>query len=202
VIAGTLYQVFQWGYIRFQIEVANYNAIYGSFAALPLFFIWLQLSWYIVLFGAEICFAHQNVETFEYEEDCLNASSALKRLLSLRIVHLLVARFTGGEDPPDAWEISHELEIPIRLVHQLLYDLTASDLVSEVCVEGRTLMGFQPARDSEILTVKYVIDALERRGSQSVPVAPSEELQRLTEALAAFSDLLEKSPANRKLKDI
>ncbi|MBN1105958.1 MAG: YihY family inner membrane protein [Deltaproteobacteria bacterium] len=202
VIAGTLYQLFQWGYIRFQIGVANYNAIYGSFAALPLFFVWLQVSWYIVLFGAEICFAHQNVETFEYEEDCLNASSALKRLLSLRVLHLLIFRFTEGQDPMDARQISHELEIPIRLVHQILFELIAANLVSEVRVDDRKAAGFQPARDPEVLTVKYVIDALERKGSDSVPVAPSEELQRLTQTLAAFSDLLEKSPANRKLKDI
>ena len=202
VIAGTVYQVFQWGYIQFQIGVANYNAIYGSFAALPLFFVWLQLSWYIVLFGAEICFAHQNVETFEYEEDCLNASSALKRLLSLRILHVLVTRFTAEQDPLDARQISHELEIPIRLVHQILFDLTASNLISEVRADDQKVTGFQPARDPEVITVKYVIDALERKGSDSVPVAPSEELQRLTETLAVFSDLLEKSPANRKLKDI
>ncbi|MEW6663651.1 MAG: YhjD/YihY/BrkB family envelope integrity protein [Thermodesulfobacteriota bacterium] len=202
VIAGTLYQVFQWGYIQFQIGVANYNAIYGSFAALPLFFVWLQVSWYIVLFGAEICFAHQNVETFEYEEDCLNASSALRRLLSLRVLHLLVARFAAGKAAPDAMQISRHLEIPIRLVHQILFDLTAAGVVSEVRAGDGKVVGFQPARDPEVLTVKYVIDALERKGSDSVPVAPSEELQKLSEILEAFGELVEKSPANRKLKDI
>ncbi len=60
-LAGTIYQAFQWAYINFQILVSGYNAVYGSFAALPLFFIWVQLSWLIVLFGAEISFAHQNV---------------------------------------------------------------------------------------------------------------------------------------------
>ena len=202
IVAGTLYQLFQWGYIKFQIGVSNYNAIYGSFAALPLFFVWLQLSWLIVLFGAEICFAHQNLETFEYEEECLNVSSSLKRLLALQTLHLMLVRFARGEHPVNARRISHELEIPIRLVHQILYELTASELVSEVKVKDEKVVGFQPARDPEILTVKYAMDALEKRGSESVPVAPTEEFQKLTEIMTTFSDLIEKSPANKKLKDI
>jgi membrane protein len=92
-MAGTLYQIFQIGYINFQIGVARYNAIYGSFAALPLFLVWLQVSWIIVLLGAELSFAHQNVDTYEFEPDCQKMSRAFKRVLTLRIVHLLVKAF-------------------------------------------------------------------------------------------------------------
>ncbi|MFA7001144.1 MAG: YihY/virulence factor BrkB family protein [Candidatus Omnitrophota bacterium] len=67
VVAGTIYQFVQWVYIHFQIGVSNAGAIYGSFAALPLFLIWLQLSWRIILYGAELAFAHQNEQTFEFE---------------------------------------------------------------------------------------------------------------------------------------
>ncbi|MDP2604813.1 MAG: YihY/virulence factor BrkB family protein [Deltaproteobacteria bacterium] len=72
IFAGTVYQVAQYAYIEFQVGVSKYGAIYGSFAALPLFLVWLQVSWLIVLFGAEVSFAHQNVETYEFEPDCLN----------------------------------------------------------------------------------------------------------------------------------
>ncbi|MDY6973367.1 MAG: YihY/virulence factor BrkB family protein, partial [Thermodesulfobacteriota bacterium] len=65
IIAGAVFVSVQWGYINFQIVIAKYNAIYGSFAAIPLFLIWLQLSWLIVLFGAEISFAIQDVGTYE-----------------------------------------------------------------------------------------------------------------------------------------
>ena len=65
VVAGTFYQIAQGAYISFQIGAAKYNAIYGSFAALPLFLMWLQISWWIVLFGAELSFANQNVDTYE-----------------------------------------------------------------------------------------------------------------------------------------
>ena len=61
IIAGTIFQIVQWAYISFQVGTARYNAIYGSFAALPLFLLWVQISWWVVLFGAELSFANQNV---------------------------------------------------------------------------------------------------------------------------------------------
>lgn len=202
IIAGTMYHLFQWGYINLQIGVAKYNALYGSFAALPLFFVWLQISWLIVLFGAEISFAHQNVETYEFEKDCLTVSYSFKRLLSLRISHLLVHRFAGGEKPCDARGISHTLEIPIRLVNQILFELVAAGVASEVRVDQDKAIAYEPARDPDRMTIKYVIDAMEKRGSNNIPVAPTEELQALSESLKSFSELVENSGANRLLKEI
>jgi membrane protein len=201
VIAGTLYHLFQWGYIHLQIGVAKYNAIYGSFAAMPLFFIWMQLSWLIVLFGAEIAFAHQNVETYEFEQDCLTVSYSFKRLLSLLVLHRLVRNFLGGVKPWDAAQIAHELEIPSRLVNQILHELGASGLVSEVKVE-ETKTGYEPAQDPEGMTVKSVIDTLEDFGSHDIPVARRDSIDKLCESLEAFDELVRNSEANRKLKDL
>lgn len=67
IIGGTIYQCVQWAYIHFQIGVSNYGAIYGSFAALPLFLMWMHISWLIVLLGAEI--AYQIGAKKEEEED-------------------------------------------------------------------------------------------------------------------------------------
>jgi membrane protein len=93
VIAGTIYQIAQWGYITFQVGVAKYNAIYGSFAALPLFLIWIQLSWLVVLFGAEISFAYQYVDTYEFDPDSRRISTAFRKLLSLRFHGLSYPNF-------------------------------------------------------------------------------------------------------------
>ncbi|MFH1349592.1 MAG: YhjD/YihY/BrkB family envelope integrity protein [Pseudomonadota bacterium] len=202
IIAGTAYQIFQWGYINFQIHVTKYNAIYGSFAALPLFFIWLQLSWLIVLFGAEISLAHQNVDTYEFEHDSLTVSHSFKRLLSLRVVHLLVSHFSNGEKAWTATQIANKLELPIRLLHLILYELVSSGIVSEVKGEGDKEVAYQPGRDPDNMTIKYVIDALENYGSENIPIAKTEEMQRLQERLKDFSDLVEQSPANKRLKEI
>jgi membrane protein len=201
-VAGSIYHVFQWGYITFQIGVAKYNAIYGSFTAIPLFMIWLQVSWLIVLFGAELSFADQNVDTFEYEPDCLRVSYAFKRLLSLRIVHLLVKDFSDGKGALDETQIAQKLETPIRLVRQILHELMESDVISQIKRNDEKLGGFQPARNIETLTIKDVLDALEQCGSDNIPVAESEELKKLSDSLKTFEDLVARSPANMRLEDI
>lgn len=202
IVAGSIYALVQWGYVTFQIGVAKYNAIYGSFAALPLFLAWLQLSWLIVLFGAEISFSHQNVDTYEFEPDCLRVSMSFKKLLALRITHLLVKNFSAGNPPPTAAMITQALEVPIRLVRQLLFELTESGVVSAVVTEDGENPAYQPGRDSDSLTIQYVIDALEKRGVDTIPTAETEELQALSECLQAFNDSLVRSPANKLLKSI
>ena len=97
IITGTLFQLLQWGYVSFQVQITSRYAIYGSFAALPLFLLWLQFSWLIVLFGAEISFAHQNAEAYEFEPDCLSVSRSFKNRLSLFIAHRTVKKFINGE---------------------------------------------------------------------------------------------------------
>lgn len=202
IIAGTLFQLFQWAYIVFQIGVAKYSAIYGAFAAIPLFLVWLQFSWLIVLFGAEISFAHQNVHTYEFEPDCLHVSHSFKRLLSLRVVHLLVKDFTNGRRWSGEAEISKKLEIPIRLTRQILYELVGAGIISPVKTNDDKTSAYQPALNPEKITIKYVIDALEQHGTDNLPVAQTEDLERISESLKAFDEETKKSPANLRFIDI
>ncbi|MBN3038464.1 MAG: YihY family inner membrane protein [Candidatus Omnitrophica bacterium] len=202
IFAGTVYQIVQWAYINFQVGVAKYNAIYGSFAALPLFLMWLQISWLIVLFGAEVSFAHQNVDTYEFEPDCLKVSNSFKKLLALRITHLLVSNFSKGDKPLTDTQISHVLDIPIRLVRQVIFELLESGIISEANGHLYRQLAYQPARDPARLTIKYVIDALDKHGSDTIPVAQSEETEKLSQSLNDFDQALEKLPANKTLKDI
>lgn len=65
IAAGSVFLLFQWGYIYLQRWMSSYNAIYGSFAALPLFLLWLQISWQILLVGGELAYAHQHIEIFD-----------------------------------------------------------------------------------------------------------------------------------------
>jgi len=202
IVGGTIYQIAQWVYITFQIGVAKYNAIYGSFAALPLFLIWLQVSWLVVLLGAEICFAHQNVDTYEFEPDSFQISAYFKSLLSLGVAHLVIKRFTRGEKPLTAAQISHALEIPVRLVRQILYELVGSGVLSATTTGAYKEMAYQPARDVNGLTVGRVIEALSKRGADTLPVPHTQEIKALSESLEALREDLRKSPANKRLKDI
>jgi len=202
VIAGTIYQIAQWAYITFQVGMARYNAIYGSFAALPLFLIWIQLSWMIVLLGAEISFAHQYANTYDFEPDRRFISPAFKKLLSLQISCLIISKFLKAEPPLSAINISKTLEIPIRLTQQILYELVEAGILSDTEDKINEKVSYQPARDINTITINSVIEALEQKGVDNIPVAQTAELRHLSESLKTLNDEIEKSPANRLLKDI
>ncbi|MBW1748898.1 MAG: YihY/virulence factor BrkB family protein [Deltaproteobacteria bacterium] len=150
IIAGTIFQAAQLAYILFQVGVAKYNAIYGSFAALPLFLIWMQLSWLIVLFGAEISFSYQYVDTYEFEPDLRQISPAFKRLLTLQVANRVISTFSKGKMPLTASNLSQALEIPIRLVQQLLDELVESEIFSITEIKENEKLAYQPARASRL----------------------------------------------------
>ncbi|MBF0522262.1 MAG: YihY/virulence factor BrkB family protein [Candidatus Omnitrophica bacterium] len=202
VVAGTIYQILQIVYIKFQVGVASANAIYGSFAALPLFLIWLQLSWRVVLFGTEVAFAHQNVDTYEFEHDCLNVSYAFKRLLTLHVASVVVKRFAVGEPALTESQISDELDIPIRLVRDILFELSEAGIISKLMDSTDKQAAYQPARDINDLTICFVNDALDKKGVGDIPVAQTAELVKLSESLQNFETQIENSMDNRLLKDI
>ncbi len=206
VVAGTIFQLVQWAYITFQIGVSKYGAIYGSFAALPLFLVWLQTSWLIVLFGAELSFATQNVETYEFEPDCLNVKPSFRKLLALLITHLCVKEFSTREEPPTSRFISDELDIPIRLCNMLISELVDCKVLCEVAGDensgNSSKVGYVPGMDICELTVSRVLESLELNGSDNIPVKDSEEFHRLRESLERFREIIENSEANMALKDI
>jgi len=202
IVAGVLYQVVQWIYIRFQVGVSSAGAIYGSFAALPLFLIWLQMSWRIVLYGAELAFSHQNEQTFEFEQDCLSASYEIRKLLSLRIAQVCVSRFTAGLPPLSAEEIAAELEMPVRLTRDLIFRLTEANILTTSQGESDRDRRYQPARDVGDMTVGFVIEQMEKSGTNNVPAAETPELEKLRGSLLAFERALQKLPENKLLKNL
>jgi len=203
IIAGTLYKIVQFGYIHFQVGVSKYNAIYGSFAALPLFLVWLQISWLIVLFGSEIAFAHHNEETYEFEADAKEASPGFRKLLSLRVAHLCFKRFSEAKGPWTAADIANTLEAPVRLVRHVLGDLVKANILSETHAEAddRTRQ-YQPARSVDHMTVKDVLDSLDHAGLNDLPHMESKELEKIRECLLEMDKDLEKSKSNPILKDL
>lgn len=202
IIAGTIYQIVQWAYIAFQVGVSKYGAIYGSFAALPLFLVWLQISWLVVLLGAEISFAEQNVDTYEFEADSLKVSYSFKKLLALNLTHICVKVFHEGGTPPTAAQLSHDLEIPIRLVHQVIFELTEAGVLSEVKINGSTEVAYHPSRDIEDLTIQNVIDRMDRRGIDTIPIAETKTAQMFRDAMVQFHDTVAASSTNVLLKNI
>ena len=160
IIAGCAFQFFQLVYISGQIWVSKYNAIYGSFAALPLLLLWLQLSWLICLFGAELSYASQNVKKFSFERDSKNISRRYKDFLTLLIASLIIKRFANGEKPYTADELSDSYRIPIRVTTQILYMLTELKIITEVVVgNDDRVIHYQPAMDINQISVSLLLSA-------------------------------------------
>jgi membrane protein len=202
VAAGTIAQIIQWIYIKFQIGVASYGAIYGSFAALPLFLGMLQTSWMIVLFGAEIAHANEHYETFGFHPDYSRLSVSSKRVLMLRIFHLLTKKFSLGEKPLSACQIAQALEIPVRLVRQFLHELIDVGLVVETATGAKGGVSFQPGRTIENITVKIALDEYEKLGTTKIPDYQSDEWQKILGHMKDISETIEKSPANVRVQEI
>ena len=201
VVAGTIYQITQWAFITFQVGASSYNAIYGSFSALPLFLVWLQISWFIVLFGAEISFAFQNVETYEFELESKNISVSHKRILSLNIVYMIIKNFEKGDKPLTALIIAERLEMPIRLARQILFEFVDCNLLSKIISEDDKESSYQPAKDIQYYSINYVVEILDKRGSE-ITILQSEELETISNKLKIFSEMIFNSSENILIKDI
>jgi len=202
IVAGTIFQIVQWLYIYFQIGVSRYNAVYGGFAALPLFLIWLNISWVIVLFGAEISFSMQNVQKYEFESDSKNISYNHKRIVSLLISNLIVKNFEEGGKPLSAPQISSALKIPIRIIREILYLLVESEVVTEIQSDKTKERSYQPSIDINKITIDYILKKIENFGSAQITVDQSNQYQLISKKLNNFNELISKSPDNVLLKNI
>ncbi len=203
IISGTVYQIVQEGYIFLQVLLfTKYNSIYGGLAVLPLFLVWLQLSWLIVLFGAEISFAHQNLESYEYEPHALDISYNLKKQLTVQITMMIVKAYQQEQKPPTDIELAHQSGIPVRQVRDILFHLLDSGVVAKNGDSISGEAGYLPAIPSEKLTIQYVLEKTESHGKCEFPMPDTDEFRRLSASFKSLEDTMRQSPDNKLLKEI
>jgi membrane protein len=201
-IAGTMFQLWQWAYIYFQGMLSGYGAIYGSFAALPLFLIWLQTSWLVVLFGAEVAFANQNVEHYQAESESFNISLHMKRTMTMMVLKEVVLNFKQGTSPETAEQLANKLDFPVRLVRDILYELQDISIVSETITKNVKENAYQPAQDIDKLTIGYVIDQLDKRGQDNLHTGNNKDLERMTKVMDNFMTELQHSKSNKLVYEL
>lgn len=166
IIAGTAFQFFQNIYIAGQVYLSRYDLVYGSFAALPLLLLWLQISCLIVLLGAEISYASQNSQNYDYEGDTKNISTRYKNFLILFIAYIIIKRFETNDPPLEDGEIASTYKLPIRLVNAMLTELTDTKILTEILDEDKRTKSYQPAMDINQITVKLLFDRLDSNGAE------------------------------------
>jgi len=202
LVAALLFELLQWAYVSSQIGVAQYNKIYGSFAALPLFLVWVQYSWFVVLFGAELTFAHQNVDHYELESDINNISDRYKRVIALMIANLVVKNFNEGKSALTAIEIAHKLDLPVRLARVIINEFTETGVFNEVKMSNDKEIGYQPGISDSKLTVKFIIDKLDERGVNELPIESGKELEIVNRLMKDMDEVLNTTKGNMLVKDL
>ena len=202
VLTTVLFELLGWGYVKFQIGASRLSAIYGGFAALPLFLIWVQYTWYIVLFGAQLAFANQNAEKYELAEDINNLSLRYRRSIALLITNLIAKRFYHGEKSLEANEIAEELDLPNRLARSMINEFVECDVLVEVRGENEDEIFYQPAVTESKFTVRYLFDRLDKRGVNSLPIDESETFIKTNEFMHKIENLMDSTVGNTKIKDV
>jgi membrane protein len=202
IVAGSLFQLTQGIYINAQVVVAKYNAIYGSFAALPLFLVWLQLSWMVVLLGAQIAHVVQFPGQGATGDDLRNSRREDKKRCALSILRWIIQRFGEALPPPTAEQTAQHLALPYALVEQMITHLRQCGLISAVSVDGSDDPAYQPAKDIHTIRIAPALEALESVGRPMGPPRPCPEWEAVTRALEAIQNDILRSPTNVLVKDI
>ena len=202
IIAGVVLVFVQIFYTYGQSALSRYNAVYGGFAAVPLLFIWLNVCWQIVMFGAELSFGYQNVERYKYERLSSGVSYDYRKKIMLLIMHRIACSFTRGEEQLDSEQLGGILNIPVRIVRDTLYDLEQAGLLISVEDEKNRTVRYYPAKDVSGMRVYDVIRAVESHGVSHFDLTEYEELQSVNKLFAKWESELEHSGNNILLLDI
>lgn len=202
VTTGTIFLFVQFLYINGQISLSKYNAVYGSFAAIPLLLFWLQMSWLIVLYGAELCYVSQNLENFSFEHDTKYISRRYRDYLMIVILRIIIDRFCNSQSPLSANEISTQYNIPIRLVHDHLKLLVDVNLLSEIYVDLHADRRYQPAMDVNKMTLQLVFERVDKFGSENFKIAKNEAFRHIWENLQSLQRIVADNSSKILIKDL
>ena len=164
IIGGTLWQFCQWAYIHYQFGSSTYGAIYGALSQLPMLLIWIFVSWIILLLGAEIAFAHQNLARFRLKQRWQAQPTVNKSYWGLQLLLLVGQRFEAGLSPPTIMELAEELEVPADETRALLDVMQNIGALKATGENGHEVL---PARDMRHLMVFDLVEGLEQR--ESIP---------------------------------
>ena len=203
IVAGTIFLLFQWGYVYLQKSMTSYNAIYGSFAALPLFLLWVQVSWQILLIGGELSFAFQNITRFGEEHEWQRISYDQRRKVMLASMLIIVRRFREEGGAMSGAEISKILNLPTRIINDVLFQLTRSgQLIDARPNEDAREAAYAPAYDISRMTLYGVLAAVENHGDNPLQFEEGSDLKRVEEVLEGIKSDSLASARNIPLIDL
>ncbi|MCB0330276.1 MAG: YihY/virulence factor BrkB family protein, partial [Bdellovibrionales bacterium] len=160
---GVLFLLSQWLYLQLQFALSSYGAIYGSFAALPLFLIWLQAAWTLILFGAELSRAFELRDEYEFESKAQELSISALFESAARVAEALQTRLKNGEALPNSEELAKDVSLPKRIIRTTCQELTQAGVLTQTD-EGLWV----PIVSTDRLCGESVVEILKHAG-ESLP---------------------------------
>lgn len=149
--------------VRVGVGVTRLSQIYGTFAYIPIFLFWLQMSWTILLFGAELAFAIQNRDTYAEEQAAVRASMVSKLWVAYSLMQEAVRVFQGSEAAVKTADYARQNNIPIRLMNEVIEVMSRARLLGSVATEGQD--GYALLQAPEHVTAKKIYDLMITDGS-------------------------------------
>lgn len=201
-IAASLYEILQWLYLFFQIGVSKYGAIYGSFAALPLFLIWLQLSWVVILFGVEITYSLQHQKKYEFWRFNSKMSLNTQMTLCIWVLCHIAKRMLQRKDPFSKRRLSKELNIPFGSIDKIINTLVSINYVSEIKRKRKRDIVIQLNISPEDLTILQIVEDINSRGYNTIPFETDDVNKKIQMLISKFYMDAKQSSLNCKLKDL
>lgn len=202
-VASFAFIVFQAVYVYIQNGVSAYNIIYGSFAALPLFLLWVQISWQIVLLGAELSFSYQNIDSYLQERDAEDVSYDNRRKIMLASLLTVIKNFAQEKGGLTSEEVAKELKVPIRIVRDVLFDMDNAGLVMAAkSAESDKINIYLPAKDIHTITFYGALRAVEEYGVEIDERSDNLELDKIAEILDDIKDNVARSKENMPLMEL
>jgi membrane protein len=176
VFLGILFMVVQKLGVYLVVLFTRMSIVYGAFSAIPLVLIWLHVTCWLLLIGAELSFAIQNNEMFAYERDIDNMSRRYKDCVMLYLLAIIIKRFEKGEKPQTAQEMALQNQLPTKLVTLVLSRLEENNIILPV----QTLedIAFVPAMDTQKITVDMVMGKIYNKGTEGFLRQTTEEMQK------------------------
>ena len=184
IIGGSLWIAWQWVYITFQIGIKNYNAIYATFATVLIFLLWLNISWQIILLGAEIGFGLQNHSTFAMEMRSHTANMKTRLSLAIAVLANASDAMLNGAKCFCAPAFAQEHGAPIRLLNEVVNELVKTGFLTPVW-DPKGQGNFVLMRAPDKVRLADVVEALLASGASPNSLGLNNHLQpAVLEALA------------------
>lgn len=204
VFAGTGFDLFQTLFIFLMKWMTSYSAIYGSFAALPLFLLWMQYSWKILLMGCELSFALQNEKRYDEERELPVISHDDTQKFIIAIVCHIARSFVRGEGAVPLIAVRERLGIPSRIASKLILILVDAGILNEVKCEQKDYdVAYAPAKDVNSLRVCDILEAVELFTEHPVELnITSQEVQQARGIVDEIKGIAAASESNKKIIEL